>query len=81
MQTVNDWLFAVGTAAVPILTFVTVMYLLIKLNYLESEIRKIEAMQQQQSRDLIEQGKTIAGLQALLHGRTAPSNLASVRDC
>jgi uncharacterized Fe-S cluster-containing MiaB family protein len=44
VQTINDWIFAIATASVPILTFVVVMYLLMKLHFLSEAISKMEEM-------------------------------------
>jgi hypothetical protein len=72
VTTVNDWMFAVATASVPILTFVVVMYLLIKLHFLGEAIAKFEAVHAQQNRDLLELQRAVAILQATV-GRSPPT--------
>lgn len=69
VHTIDDWLFAIATASVPILTFIVMMYLLIKLHFLGEAITKIEAVQSQQQHDLIELVKVVAVLQ---HNKNGP---------
>lgn len=65
VQSIDDWLFALATVSVPILTFVIVMYLLIKMQFLGANLTKLEAVQTQLHRDMIELHKAVAALEAL----------------
>lgn len=74
-NSVNDWMFAVATASVPILTFIVVMYVLFKIHFLTEQLTKVEIIQAQHTRDILELTRAVASMQATLQSLQKPPNL------